>query len=228
VNCIAVLQALIDPNDPASVRRAERVNAEFPAQLAAIAAESGPRVIHISTDAVFPPDATRCLESTPPAPSGVYARTKLRGEVTAPGVLNVRCSVIGPDPVHRRGLVEWLLEQPPRSQVSGYTDQLWVGCTALQVANLCRWLTEGGGFEVAAAEGPVHHFCPCAPVSKYEVLAELAAALRPDVHVYPVPGGRPVTRQLDTQRRAFTGPFAKYAPLRPALLELAHAAGVAA
>jgi dTDP-4-dehydrorhamnose reductase len=229
VNCIAVLQSLIDDRDPASVRRARRVNGDFPVLLSTVAVKAGLRVVHISTDAVFPPTAGRCTESTPPAPQGTYAATKRLGECGRNGVLNIRCSVIGADPTRGRGLVEWLRSRPPYSRVPGYADHLWVGCTALQVADLCSWLIARGQFDTAASEGSIHHFCPCAPVSKYEVLAELAATLRPDVQVQPVLSDRPVTRQLDTERRAFTGPFPKYAPIRPALRELVrYTGGVAA
>src|SRR5262249_7610946 len=154
----------------------------------------------------------------------VYARTKLRGEVAAAHVLNLRCSLIGPDPRRGRGLVEWLRGQPPGARVPGFTDHMWVGCTTGQLAELCRRLiTDDHLFKAASAEGPVHHFCPCAPLTKYELLPRLVAALSLDVEVRPVESGRPVTRQLDTDYRAIPAVLPKYAPIGPALAELATA-----
>jgi dTDP-4-dehydrorhamnose reductase len=221
VNCIAVLQSAIDENNPADVGLAERVNGEFPHQVAVATFEHGARVIHVSTDGVFDPLAGRCVESTRPAPPNVYCRTKLQGEVIARHVVNVRCSLLGPALGQDRGLLEWLRGQPAGARVNGFTDHLWVGCTTWQVSELCRRLIVDDQFETAAREGSVHHFCPCAPASKYELLHRLAALLRPDIEVIPTESGRPVSRQLDTENRALYDGWPKYAPLDAALVELA-------
>lgn len=61
----------------------ERLNAEAPAILAGVAARSGARLIHISTDYVFSGSGTRPYRETDStAPSTVYGRTKLAGENT--------------------------------------------------------------------------------------------------------------------------------------------------
>jgi dTDP-4-dehydrorhamnose reductase len=220
INCIAVLQSQIDEQDAASVRRAEEVNGEFPHALAEAARVHGTRVLHVSTDGVFAADAGVCAESTPAAPPNVYGRTKLRGEVRAEHVINVRCSLIGPASENGRGLLEWLRTQPPGACISGFTDHLWTGCTTRQVAELCRRLIADGHFDAATAEGSIHHFCPCAPMSKYELLRRLAELLRPDVEVRPVACGRPVTRRLDTEKQTLHGITPKYAPPDAALREL--------
>jgi len=220
VNCIAVLQSQIDERNPDSVRLAERINTEFPLHLATIAAEVGASILHISTDAVFPPGAGRCAERTPPGPANVYARTKLHGEIVADNVLNLRCSIVGPDPWHRRGLIEWLRSRPAGSRVPGFTNQQWVGATTYQVAELCRVLITEGFFEEAVREGPVHHFCPCEPVSKYELLRQAVMALHADVEVLPTVSEQQVTRQLDTNYRAITARFPKYGRLDAALAAL--------
>jgi dTDP-4-dehydrorhamnose reductase len=228
VNCIAVLQSAIDEDNPADVDLAERVNGDFAQQVAVASFEHGARVIHFSTDGVFDPHAGRCVESTPPAPPNIYGRTKLQGEMTARHVVNVRCSLLGPalgrgleTTLQRRGLLEWLLGRPPGDRVPGFTDQLWVGCTTWQATELCRRLIVDDHFETAAREGSIHHFCPCAPVSKFELLRRLAALLRPDIEVCPTESGRPVIRQLDTENRALHEGCLKYAPLDATLTELA-------
>ncbi len=120
VNCAAVLASEIDPGDPESVARAERVNARFPHALADVAQEKGARVIHISTDAVFREDAGVCLEDDDAFATDVYGSTKRRGEPSSGNALSVRCSFVGIDPERHRGLLEWLLAQPPGAEVAGF------------------------------------------------------------------------------------------------------------
>ena len=58
-----------------------RVNALGPEHLARAATDVGARFLHISTDYVFPGDATApYVESAPTGPKSAYGRTKLAGE----------------------------------------------------------------------------------------------------------------------------------------------------
>lgn len=60
---------------------ARAANATGPAVLAAASARSGARLVHLSTDYVFPGDATRPYEvDDPTGPRSAYGRTKLAGE----------------------------------------------------------------------------------------------------------------------------------------------------
>ncbi len=79
VNCAAIADLEACQADP---ERAHRVNAEGPANLARACRNSGVRLVHLSTDYVF--DGRRegeYVEDDPPAPLGVYGRTKLLGEM---------------------------------------------------------------------------------------------------------------------------------------------------
>ena len=60
---------------------AQRLNADYPGELAEVCARRGVHLLHISTEAVFDGKTPRpYTEEDAPNPLGVYARTKLDGE----------------------------------------------------------------------------------------------------------------------------------------------------
>lgn len=197
VNCIAVLRN--DPGnlEPSGAADANYINAVFPHELAQVTAELGSKLVHVSTDAVFAPKAGRCTESDLPAPADAYGRMKLSGEPSAPNALTFRCSIIGPNPVKKAGLFEWILGQPPKATIKGYDDQSWNGATTLQFAKLCAAIFQDDRFSQLRTESPVHHFCPNEPVTKYELVQLLCQRFRPDVQVERAAGGA-VSRILET------------------------------
>lgn len=200
VNCIGVTTANIRKGDSASIREAIRVNSLFPHEVASLAGDYGARVIHISTDDVFAGNQETYAEDALHDCVDVYGKTKSLGEVPAQEALTIRCSIVGPDPVGRRGLLEWFLNVPEEKEIVGYTTYLWNGVTTLQFAELCRRIIEDGQFGALRDEAAVHHFCPNTPLSKYELLTLFNAAFGRRVKIVPgaAPQG-PVKRVLVTR-----------------------------
>lgn len=198
VNTIGILSHRIDPGDRASIAHADRVNGRFPHDLAAAAKTAGVRVLHISTDGVFAPGSGDVDEHALADANDPYGRSKRDGECNAAHVLNLRCSIIGPDPLNGRGLWEWLAGQPDGTAVSGFTNQKWCGVTSCQVAELVVALADPVIFEAARDEGPTHHFCPNPPLTKCELLCLLRDVLRPDLKIEPATSSQPVSRTLTT------------------------------
>jgi dTDP-4-dehydrorhamnose reductase len=198
INCIAVLKNEAENCGPKGQDAAHQINAVFPHELARMAAEIHCKVIHVSTDGVFAPDSGVCLESDLPAPADVYGRTKLLGEPSLPNALTLRCSIIGPNPLKKTGLFEWVAGQPRRARITGYQDQLWRGVTTLQFAQLCARMIRENLFARLRKQSAVHHFCPNAAVTKYQLLQLLSRRFRPDLEVEPANGGR-VNRVLETR-----------------------------
>ena len=112
INCIGILGNNIDKRNPESVSRAILVNSLFPYDLVKLGNEFGFRIIHISTDGVFSRSAGFCNEGSEQFCEDIYGKTKNIGEGISPQLLNLRCSIIGPSPFKKNGIMEWFLKQP--------------------------------------------------------------------------------------------------------------------
>jgi dTDP-4-dehydrorhamnose reductase len=196
VNTIAVLASLIDERDAESVRRATAVNALFPAALAEAASDRGVCVLQSSTDGVFSGTGGPYDEAAPADATDVYGATKRLGEVTADGVVHLRCSVLGLEPCGQaRSLVGRLMARERGARLTGFTDHRWNGVTAQAWARVCRAIVR----EPEPLPSPFH-LVPADSVSKYDLLRLVAAAVgRDDLEIEPGTGPAPNDRTLKTR-----------------------------
>lgn len=185
VNCIGVIKPHCRDDDPPGVWRAIQVNTLFPYRLAAAARAAHARVIQIATDCVFSGKTGNYEEGAPHDAEDVYGKTKSLGEVRAPHVLHIRCSIIGPERRTHASLFDWFLRQPEKSSVRGFSHHRWNGVTTLQFAECCAALLGAGSEAIdrLARISSVHHFVPNQAVTKYELLATLARVFRKDVAI---------------------------------------------
>lgn len=175
VNAIGVVKQREDADDAI---RAIETNALLPHRLAAAARKYGSRLIHLSTDCVFSGRRGHYSEADLPDPVDVYGRSKLLGEVSGPGALTLRTSMIGYELARKASLLEWFLAQP--GPVKGFRNAIFSGFTTNELARIIETLIvhhpeASGLYHVAAA-----------PISKYDLLSMirdrlgLATAIEPD------------------------------------------------
>ena len=132
VNCIGIVKQLRAAKDPlASIY----VNALFPHRLAQLCHAAGARLIHISTDCVFSGRKGRYTEEDVSDAEDLYGRTKFLGEVTGPGCLTLRTSIIGRELANRASLIEWFIGQRGKT-VSGYARAIYTGLSTLAIADV--------------------------------------------------------------------------------------------
>jgi dTDP-4-dehydrorhamnose reductase len=126
INCAAVTS--VDACESGGL--AERVNADWPQELATAAASTGARCVHISTDSVFArePGQSEPEEDAPRHPLNAYARQKARAEdavleASKGEALVVRTNFFGWSPTPERGLAAWALrELRAGRRIRGFAD----------------------------------------------------------------------------------------------------------
>jgi dTDP-4-dehydrorhamnose reductase len=167
--------AQLDVRDAAAVREAVRaarpdtivhtayrlddpsVNVEGTRAVAAAAVAAGARMVHISSDVVFPGDGARALtEDDEPRPVTPYGASKLEAErLCPPGALIVRTSLIygGPEPAPQERMVLEVADGV--RDMAFFTDEvrcpIEVGDLAAAVLQLAE-LDAAGPLHVAGAD----------------------------------------------------------------------------
>lgn len=126
INCAAVTS--VDACESGGLT--ERVNVDWPRALATVAASSGVRFVHISTDSVFArePGQKEPEEDDPRQPGNAYARQKAEAEdavleASKGEALVVRTNFFGWSPAPERGLAAWALrELRAGRRIRGFAD----------------------------------------------------------------------------------------------------------
>jgi dTDP-4-dehydrorhamnose reductase len=195
LNCVGVIKQLEAKTQP---KLLIQINALFPHLLAELCAERGTRLIHLSTDCVFSGRKGAYTEDDASDAEDLYGRTKYLGEVSYPGSLTLRTSIVGRELFTNLSLVDWFLSQRGGT-VRGYTNAVFTGLTtqalSREIGRVVRAFPELSGiYHVSAAR-----------ISKCELLLLLRRTYRIDVTVEPYDDFR-CDRSLDSSRyRSATG-----------------------
>jgi dTDP-4-dehydrorhamnose reductase len=225
-NCAAFTKVDLCETDP----RAQVVNADAVASIAASCAKSGARLVHVSTDFVFDGEkGSPYVEEDPTNPLSAYGRTKREGEeraLEAPGALVVRSSWLfgnrGPN------FVDAMLKQAEEGKktVRVVSDQVGRPTATTDLAEALLALAD------ARASGIVH-YANAGEVSWHEFAREIyRRAGHGDVDVEAITGAdlarpaiRPAYSVLSTRKyeattgrvpRDFREPLAEYLARRRA------------
>jgi dTDP-4-dehydrorhamnose reductase len=137
------------------------VNAVFPAHLA----NYDRPIIHVTTDCVYTGSKGNYVESDWREEKYGYGYSKWLGEVKRERFYNIRCSLIGIEPLNHYSLLSWFLSQPIEAVIDGYVDHLWNGVTTLAFAKVCRGIIENK-LDIPWRQ----HLVPDGGNSKYELL----------------------------------------------------------
>lgn len=193
VNCIGIIKPLIHDDNAFEVERAVRINALFPHLLAQWTAGHA-RVLQIATDCVYSGNKGHYAELDVHDALDVYGKTKSVGEVYAPNVHHLRCSIIGPEVKEPRSLLEWFLGQPRGASVNGFVNHNWNGVTTLHFAKLCAGVIKN---DMALPHS--QHVIPSGHVTKCEMLQHFAQCYaRDDITVSPAEAATVIDRTLAT------------------------------
>jgi dTDP-4-dehydrorhamnose reductase len=175
VNCVGLIKQLPDAKKAVP---SIKINALFPNQMAELADRHETRLIHFSTDCVYSGTKGFYNESDPTDPQDLYGKSKALGEVSGPGCLTIRSSIIGPELETQLGLFEWFYSRRGQ-KVKGYEKVLYTGLSTLEISKLVLNLIENfpkltGIYNVASE-----------PISKLEILKLINEKLKLGTEIIP-------------------------------------------
>jgi len=138
--------------------RAYRMNRDMAGNVAKVAKETGAKLVHISTDAIFDGREGLYREGDPTDPVNVYGKSKLAGEqavrALCPEALIIRTNIFGWNAQQKTSLAEWFINNlmqgiPCKGFVDVYfnpllVNQLWV------ILNSLMRLDLGGVFHLGS------------------------------------------------------------------------------
>jgi len=160
INCIGIIKQLPEAGDAI---RSITINSLFPHYLAQMCQDRNVRLIHYSTDCVFSGKKGLSQEIDNPDPVDLYGRSKLLGEVTGPGCLTIRTSLIGRELSGFHSLLEWLFSQDGK-EIRGYTNAIFSGLTTIAHARILQ--------EIMLNKPDLYglYHVSSTPISKYDLL----------------------------------------------------------
>ncbi len=179
VNCIGVVNKLIDNFSQDSIENAYKINSEFPAALNEYSIKFGIPVIAIGTDCVFSGKVGGYSELDEFDPKDHYGKSKSLGENASSAAMIIRSSIIGRDKFDSSGILEWVLGHPINSVINGYVNHIWNGVTTLHFSQVISGVIQNSKFKKGS-----HHLLPSNLVSKFELLQIIAKVFdRPDLRI---------------------------------------------
>lgn len=191
INCIGLVKQREAAKDPIP---SLEINALFPHRLAVLCRAARARFVHFSTDCVFSGRKGAYRETDTPDAEDLYGLSKRLGEVSDPGCVTVRSSIIGPELGGGVGLLDWFLRNRG-GRVKGFTRAIYSGLTTVQMARVVGHILKeepdlSGVWQVASE-----------PISKFDLLRLIDRRFGLGIDVEP-DSGFECDRSLDGTRFA--------------------------
>ncbi len=167
VNAAGVIKQRISINDFLTHLEAVNLNSILPIRLASLSQGTSNKIIHITTDCVFDGSRGDYDENYSHSALDIYGKSKSLGEVQTDNVLNLRCSVIGPDTTSL-SLAGWIWHQDFNSKITGYLNHYWNGITTYSLSKVVMGIIESGFWSSGT-----HHLIPSNSWNKFQLVEEL-------------------------------------------------------
>lgn len=167
VNAAGVIKQKITLNDFSTHLEAVNLNSILPIRLASLSQQISSKIIHITTDCVFDGSIGDYDENDSHSAIDIYGKSKSLGEVQRDNVLNLRCSVIGPDTTSL-SLAGWITHQNFNSKITGYLNHYWNGITSYSLSKVVIGIIESGFWSSGT-----HHLIPSNSWNKFQLVEEL-------------------------------------------------------
>lgn len=188
INCVGVIKQLPTSKD---VVKTLTINSIFPHRLAALADQTGFRLITISTDCVFGGAKGNYAEDDPADALDLYGRSKQLGEVIDGRRLTIRTSIVGRELGTSHSLVDWFLSQT--GKVNGYVNAIYSGFPTVILAEILGMIISdhprlAGLYHVSSE-----------PINKFDLLMLIKERLGLNIEIEPFENFS-IDRSLDSSR----------------------------
>lgn len=198
VNCIGIINKYCTFENNEGIQNAILINSLFPHKLANSIKRHSPKIkiVQIATDCVYSGNKGNYIETDIHDPVDIYGKSKSLGEVISDNLINIRCSIIGPELNNKSSLLEWFLAKNEREAVSGYNHHFWNGVTTLQFAQLCERIIIGNEFDSLRKLNHLLHYCINESVSKYQLLLIFREIFKKNIAIIKIEDSKKVDRTL--------------------------------
>jgi dTDP-4-dehydrorhamnose reductase len=159
------------------------------------------KLIHMSTDGVFSGKNPPYTENSDTDGEGIYAKSKIQGELSITNGKILRCSILGRSPDPQISIPNLLLRQQQNAVMAISENELWNGITSSAFAEFLHSLLVNNFLDLMPR---VQHVIPRYPLTKKKLFEEVSKAVgREDIKFDSTITEYPRSRILATQEMEF-------------------------
>ena len=212
INAAAISGHETCANDP---EQAWAVNVTATTRMAQVAAETGARLVHISTDAVFSGASGNYRETDPVEPFSVYGETKFAGEEAVRAELDdhliIRTNFFGWSETGRKSVLEFFVNSLRSGErINGYPDfivtSLYVQSLLATIWQLTEWDARGT-FHVASRDALSKYDFGVQVARTFGLDEGLIARLGPPPQAHATSRSRDLSLSTDRVAQALASPM---------------------